>query len=228
MKKTIKLQKQLKYLLEKNPLTSGLMESKRQRKELRRLTEWNTRGRTTRPPEAAKHYNLRTAAVENSLTTLVETGTYHGDTLYALRDDFTALHSIELSKDYYKLSQSRLKRYPHIQIHFGDSAEMLEKVISKLNNQPTLFWLDAHYGNYRDEGAAHGIEYAPIINELTAILKGCKDSSYYVIIDDARLFENDPHYPRMHDVVKHLKQSGHNVKIEHDATFDCYRMHKPV
>ncbi len=228
MKTTIKLQKQLKYLLEKFPLTHGVMESKRQRKEGRRLAEWETRGRTTRPPESAKHYNLRNAAFAHSLTTLVETGTYHGDTLYALRDDFTSLHSIELSKDYYALSQSRLQQYPHIKIHFGDSAEMLAKVISQLNDKPTLFWLDAHYGNYRDEGAAHGIEYAPIIHELTAILKGGKNSSYNIIIDDARLFENDPHYPRMTDVVKHLHQNGYDVKIEHDAAFDCYRMNKPL
>lgn len=221
-------QKRLKYFLEKFPLTKPFTESKRLAKERRRLAEWENSGRSTRPPESAKHFNLRKAASERNLTTFVETGTYHGDTLYALRDDFSSLHSIELSEDYYALSRARLALYPQIKIHFGDSADMLGKVIQELKGEPVLFWLDAHYGNYRDEGAAHGVEYAPILHELMAIVEGCKAFDYYVIIDDARLFENDEHYPRMADVVRYMSENGCPVNMEHDPVFDCYRMNKPV
>lgn len=51
--------------------------------------------------EYAKRFNL---------STLVETGTYLGDMLYALENNFKNFYSIELSKFYYKKALNRFKK----------------------------------------------------------------------------------------------------------------------
>ena len=47
---------------------------------------------------------------------LVETGTYRGDMLDAMKDSFDTLYSIELSKELYDLARSRFKNVRHIQL----------------------------------------------------------------------------------------------------------------
>ncbi len=220
MKFSRRLQKLLKYSFEKFPLTLPLMERKRLGKASRRIADWESAGKKTRPPEPVKHRNLLEIARANDLKVLVETGTYHADTLYALRNDFDELHSVELSDDYYSLSKFRLSGYSHIHLHHGDSAKVLPIIVNTLN-RPALFWLDAHYGVYRDHGAAEGVAYAPVLQELEHIFKNGISLRHCVAIDDAHYFGSDKNYPTIDEVRQFFAVKNMTVQIRHDEETDC-------
>jgi len=174
-----------------------------------RYRRWLRNGQPLPPPSRVKQEQLRSFAREAGLTTLVETGTFFGDMLYALRADFRTLYSIELSPSLHRHAQRRFRRHHHIHLVQGDSGEQLRAVLTKLNT-PTLFWLDGHYSG---AGTAHGTEATPLVRELDAIL-ACPVPCV-IAIDDARLFDADVAYPSLqmltdwavaHQFYTHFKQ----------------------
>jgi hypothetical protein len=111
------------------------------------------------------------------LRTLVETGTCYGGTVEAVRRDFDHVYSIELSPVFYPLAVKRFAGVDNVHLIFGNSSVELERLLEKIPNEPTLFWIDAHYseGDCANEGD-------PIPEELAAILRLRPDS--LVLIDD--------------------------------------------
>jgi hypothetical protein len=126
----------------------------------------------------------------NNLNLFVETGTYHGDMLYAMSGRFKKLYSIELSPELCADAKKRLSNYPNIEIHEGDSAQVLPRLLQSLR-VPALFWLDGHYsaGN-----TARGLLETPISNEVQAILDH-PVKGHVILIDDARNFDGSHDYP---------------------------------
>jgi|WetSurSiteA1Bulk_404760.scaffolds.fasta_scaffold01196_3 hypothetical protein len=142
------------------------------------------------------------------LTNIVETGTDYGETLWALQPYFKSIISIELENVRYYSSKYRFRKFSNIKILHGDSAEILQMLIKEIN-EPTLFWLDAHYdgGN-----TALGKYYTPICAELATILGSKFD--HIILIDDANTFINQlrPDYPtvdEIREIVKGYKKDYH-------------------
>jgi hypothetical protein len=116
-----------------------------------------------------------------SIRNLVETGTYLGDMVYANRNVFDRIFSIELDKSLYERALHRFSRFAHITILHGDSSVVLPELLDTIR-APCLFWLDAHYSAGITSKA--GAE-TPIIEELQLILKrGVVED--VILIDDAR------------------------------------------
>jgi hypothetical protein len=74
----------------------------------------------------------------------VETGTYFGNGVELVKDDFNKIHSIELNEKFYYKAKKRFENNKKINIHLGDSSEVLDKLINNFDC-PVLFYLDAHY-----------------------------------------------------------------------------------
>jgi len=74
----------------------------------------------------------------------IETGTFKGNMVHAIKKEFKNIYSIELDEILYKIAKKRFVRNNHISIIQGDSAVQLHKILTK-NDKPCLFWLDAHY-----------------------------------------------------------------------------------
>ena len=74
---------------------------------------------------------------------LVETGTYMGETAWALRRDFERIETIELEPTLARLARIRFGRTKNVGVHEGDSAAVLPRILETLDS-PALFWLDAH------------------------------------------------------------------------------------
>jgi len=127
------------------------------------------------------------------IDTLVETGTFTGDTIWELRNDFSNIHSIELSSYYYENAIKRFGDFRHIHLYHGDSAEVLKDIVPGLPR--SLFWLDAHFsaGN-----TAKGDKETPIVEELMVIL----DSGvpHAILIDDARCFGKSTDFPTLKEL----------------------------
>jgi hypothetical protein len=118
--------------------------------------------------------------------TVVETGTFQGDMVDALKDRAKTIYSIELSPEFYKRATHRFRAYPHIHILQGDSGVVLQQVLDKISGT-CLFWLDGHFSGGE---TARGDMDTPIVREVESILNSdIKDP--IILIDDARCFDEN-------------------------------------
>lgn len=175
------------------------------------IATWRHDGSPLPPPHLVKQRIVLQYARMKDLSLFIETGTYHGDMLYAMRSTFKSLHSIELSPELCADARQRLSSYPNIEIHEGDSALVLPQLLQKLR-VPALFWLDGHYsaGN-----TARGLLETPISNEVQAILDH-PVKGHVILIDDARNFDGSHDYPNLGDleqsVLSRYPQASFSVK----------------
>lgn len=137
-----------------------------------------------------KQRTIKDYARAFSLTTLVETGTYLGEMVCAMRGVFHLIYSIELSPLFYEWAAQRFSAYPYVRILQGDSGKVLPGVVTALQ-EPTLFWLDGHYSG---GDTARADQDTPVVQEVRAILESCQ-APFVILIDDARLFVGSHGYP---------------------------------
>lgn len=149
--------------------------------------------------ELARKYNL---------ATLVETGTYLGDMMYAMQPHFEQLYSIELSKLFYSKAVKRFSSNPNIKLLNGDSALKLNEVVLQLKS-PALFWLDGHYSGGI---TAKGDKECPVYEELEWIFKS--QLEHVIVIDDARLFIGKNDYPTIDELKAFVQAKKPNYTME--------------
>lgn len=159
----------------------------RQRRELR---DWEKMGKPVPPPPEVKQKTVRDYAAKFSIHTLVESGTCLGDMVYATKDTFDKIFSIELDKALYETAKKRFSKFKHISIIQGDSGEVLPNILTNIT-QPCLFWLDGHYSGGI---TAKGRVETPILQELNHILNH-PVAEHVILIDDARCFVGRSDYP---------------------------------
>ena len=195
-------------VIKKNPLYYPLRNWAAKRRGIAELAEWERNDRSVPPPHIVKQRVLREYSKRFSLKILVETGTYLGDMVEAMREDFDRIYSIELSKDLYDQAKMRFKGVNNIELIHGDSSNELGRTLSKIN-QPILFWLDGHYS---DGVTARGLKDTPIYEELHHIFNS-KDFGHVIVIDDARCFGKFSNYPSIEELSNFIKSKRPNVDI---------------
>ncbi|NCD23206.1 MAG: hypothetical protein EOL90_09735 [Spartobacteria bacterium] len=198
------LERALKNVRAYHPLRNWIL----RKREQRRLAEWRENGRPLPPPPAAKQLNLLAYSQKYGLRVLVETGTYRGDTVHALRNDFDRIYSIELSPALHAEAQDRFRGSRNIELIQGDSGEKLADLMPRLD-RPTLFWLDGHYSA---GVTAKGDKATPIFEELGHVFADTSNR-HVVVIDDARLFGTDPGYPSMEELCRFIRSKNPAVDI---------------
>jgi hypothetical protein len=149
----------------------------------------------------AKLYNTRV---------LVETGTYYGDMVEALKNKFDKIYSIELDSDLHSKAKWRFLTDSRVHLIKGDSGESLFNIIRDLK-EPCIFWLDAHYSG---GVTTRGTTDSPILKELEQISKS--EFKNVLLIDDGRNFGVVPSYPSIEElkglVSKYMKLSELHIK----------------
>lgn len=198
----------IKQIIKQFPLYYPLWNWLNKRKQAKELMEWENKGRPVPPPHIIKQRTLQEYSKRYGLKILVETGTYYGDMVEAMRSIFDNIYSIELSYDLYEKSKKKFKGQKHIEIIYGDSGKELINVMSKID-RPTLFWLDGHYSA---GVTARGDKDTPVYEELHHILNA-PDRGHVIIIDDARCFGTDPAYPSVEEVNEFIKSKRTNLDI---------------
>lgn len=167
------------------------------------MKSWEKAGKPVPPPHAVKERIVSYYVSLFGSETFIETGTYLGDMVYAVKDLFRNVVSIELSTDLWKRAENRFRKYPHIEIQQGDSGEVLQQLISRVSS-PCLFWLDGHYSAGI---TAKGNSETPVMSELKAIFDH-EVKNHVILIDDARCFDGTHDYPtldELRDVITHLR-----------------------
>lgn len=126
---------------------------------------------------------------------MVETGTANGDSARLAATLFKKVITIELIRD-----RPEVENAPdNIEFLFGDSAELLKKVVTELLVLKTLsgeqkyviFYLDAHYSDEKPNETDY--PECPLLEEIKIISAHGYES--IIIIDDARLFFGQPPHP---------------------------------
>ena len=171
------------------------------RRQIQELKEWEHSGKPLPLPHLLKQEILRGYINKYDLKILVETGTYFGDMVEALRRSFSKVYSIELSDYLAAEAKMRFKSASNVSILQGDSGKEIEKLMLEID-LPTLFWLDGHYSAGI---TAKGENETPIMAELTNIFNA-PDLHHVILIDDARAFGKISDYPTL-DELQHFVQS---------------------
>ncbi len=142
-----------------------------------------------------------------NLTVFVETGTFVGDSVERVKNLFKEIHSIELSESYYAQAVVRFREASHIQLYHGHSPKFIQQLQSQLEEQATLYWLDAHWCVAQDTAGSES--QCPLLQELEAI--DFLSPNSVIMIDDARLFLCPPpapheisHWPSFDNIFKKL------------------------
>ena len=162
----------------------------------RSVVKWIIKGRPVSPvPNAYKQKIVKKFAKKFNMETFVETGTHRGAMVWAVRNKFDKIYSIELDQSLFEKASQKFSKYKHVEIIHGDSGKEIIKVLNKIND-PCLFWLDGHFS----EGiTARGEKDTPIEEELSHIYSH-NLKNHVILIDDARLFDGQNDYPAINKV----------------------------
>jgi hypothetical protein len=154
------------------------------------------------PRACVKASVIRHHAKTYGLRTLVETGTWRGDTIAAVADRFERCITIELSTELWREACARFRASPNVTCLHGDSGVVLPQVLAELR-APALFWLDAHASGGPTVDSGKG----PILDELRAILSH-GERGHVVLIDDARGHALEP--------IEAAVPAGHRFTVRND------------
>jgi len=172
---------------------------------------WILRGRPERSPHLLKQKVVRGYGEKFGLKTLVETGTYYGEMVAAMKSRFERIYSIEFVPALAERATRKFARYAHIRIFCGDSRVVMPEVLALLEG-PALFWLDAgYYGWIGKQG-----DQQRLSAELEMILS--HPFSHVILLDDARGLTGRDGVPSVGDVKAYVEAKFPNrqVEVEYD------------
>ena len=208
------LKSRLKILLFDSPVG----DLRRHVKANREIKVWEKAGCPAPPPHIIKQQILSAYASDFRTQTLIETGTYLGDMVYAMKDRFQRIVSIELSDAFYRQANRRFAPYLNVEIRHGDSAEALATILSTVSSR-CLFWLDGHYSAGL---TARGKTNTPVLQEVQLIF-GHTIKDHVILIDDGRCFDGTNDYPTLEELRELVKQTAHDYDFS--VKQDVIRIH---
>jgi hypothetical protein len=91
------------------------------------------------------------------ITTVIETGTFHGATTIWFSENFEKVYTVECNKTYFEESGNNIGNRSNVIRKLQDSPEFLKEVLPLIEDHKTLIFLDAHW--YTN----------PVLSELDAI-----------------------------------------------------------
>lgn len=174
---------------------------------------WETEGRPLPPPHVIKQEAIRYYRQKSGYDILVETGTYKGDMVFAQRDFFKKIYSIELSDMLFEKAKKRFRNNPSVVLLQGNSGEVIAKVMGELK-EPAILWLDGHYSG----GITATTEKYSPINEELQIIAAHNNLQHIILIDDARNFGGEMGYPTIKEVKDMTEKSfpGYHFSVDED------------
>lgn len=173
---------------------------------------WKVRGGPLPPPHVVKKEAVLGYGRRYGLSTLIETGTYHGLMLWAARNAFREVHTVELDDALYARALRVFGRFRNIHLWHGDSATVMKDLVKRVQ-EPCVFWLDAHYAG---PGTSKTALDTPIMGELRTIFT--RTTPDVILIDDARYFDGTHDYPRLEELQAYVREQRPTwqVQVEND------------
>ena len=143
---------------------------------------------------------------------LVETGTYYGEMVAAMKNRFAEIHSVEFDSALAQRAAKKFSGSAHVHIHEGDSQKVVPELLQSLK-EPALFWLDAGYYGW----AGLQGDKQRLTSELESILR---DSRYQhvILMDDARGLNGQNGSPTVPQLKQRIEAEfpGRSVEVKYD------------
>lgn len=152
------------------------------------------------------HDLIKKLKLKHGVDVFIETGTFIGNSLIGLKDEFSSLYSIELDPGIFQIAKKRLQDYPHVKIIQGDSSKVLPMIIKDLS-RPAIFWLDAHYSS---GVTAKGDLQTPVVKELKGILSH-HIKKHCILIDDVKDFNGTNDYPTVDWLLEYIASEAQGL-----------------
>ncbi len=206
----------MKQLIEKilpQPLIDSYKKYQNKHSAAGNRKKWELAGKPLPPPHTVKQEAIQHYQKRSGYNVLVETGTYKGDMVFAQKEYFKKLYSIELSQALFEMAQKRFRGQPGITLLQGNSGDVIANVLKELK-EPAIFWLDGHYSG----GITATIEkYSPIVEELETLIVN-NQLQHIILIDDARIFVGEHGYPAIEEMkdITAKKLPGYHFSVDED------------
>jgi hypothetical protein len=172
---------------------------------------WILRGRPARSPHLLKQKVVREFGEKFGLHTLVETGTYYGEMVAAMKNRFDRIYSIEFVPSLAERASRKFANEKHIRIFSGDSRVVMPGVLALLKG-PALFWLDAGYYGW----VGIRTNEQRLSAELEMILS--HPYPHMILLDDARGLTGRDGIPSVEDVKGYVESKfpQRTVEVKYD------------
>lgn len=184
-----------------------------QHRREQRYFEAISRGAYALPPQS-----IKLAVINNNIpiprpSAFIETGTYHGETVEAVKHLYANVFSIEVDEALYRKACARFAADANVHIVQGDCASELPLILSELH-EPAVFWLDGHYSGGE---TGKGVIEDPILISLNQIAAH-PVKEHVIFIDDARTFDGREGRPDISDVFNHIKKINgrYVIRVQND------------
>lgn len=173
---------------------------------------WKLRGEPLRSPHLLKQRTVREYADKYRLRVLVETGTYYGEMVAAMKRRFDTIYSVEYDHQLAQRAIKKFARHRHIHILEGDSQRVVPELLQQLQ-EPALFWLDAGYYGW----AGLQGDKQRLTAELDAILRD-STRQHVILMDDARGLNGQNGAPTVAELKQRIESEfpGRTVQVKHD------------
>jgi hypothetical protein len=173
---------------------------------------WQLRGKPLRSPHLLKQRTVRAYGERYGLRILIETGTYYGEMISAVKSSFDRIYSVEFDPALAQRAARLFARDSRIQILEGDSQQVLPALLRSLA-QRALFWLDAGYYGW----AGHESDKRRLSVELETILRH-PVKGHVILMDDAHGLNGKNGALTMPELKSRIETEfpGHTVEVEYD------------
>jgi len=164
--------------------------------EKRTIEIWLKEGEKLPVPHAMKRKIIKEIIQKNNIQAFVETGTYKGYMVDAVKDLLPKIYSVEINTFLAHKAIKRFHKHKNVKIIKGDSSKEIPEIIAKLNNS-SFFWLDAHFsGGITGKGE----EDSPLKKELKFIKENAPSGSI-IAIDDIADCNGHNGYPSLDEIL---------------------------
>ena len=173
---------------------------------------WKLRGEPIRSPHLLKQRTVSDYARRYGLRVLVETGTYYGEMVAAMKSHFAEIYSVEFDSPLAARAAKKFSGMKHIHILEGDSAKKVPELLRSLS-EPGLFWLDAGYYGW----AGLQGDKQRLTTELEAILRDQR-FQHVILMDDARGLNGQNGAPTVEQLKQRIEAEfpGRSVEVKYD------------
>lgn len=173
---------------------------------------WQLRGKPVRSPHLLKQRTVREYGKRYGLRVLIETGTYYGEMISAVRNSFDHIYSVEFDPVLAQQAARMFVRDSKIQILEGDSQQVLPALLKSLAH-PALFWLDAGYYGW----AGLESDKRRLSVELEAILRHPL-KGHVILMDDAHGLDGKSGALTVPELKLRIESEfpGHKVEVAYD------------
>jgi hypothetical protein len=173
------------------------------------------RGVAAQPATYAKRRYLLALMRERSHDSLIETGTYLGETTAFLAQHARRVISIEIEPTLHARAVDRFKDADNVEILLGDGMEIVPRLVGELEG-PALLWLDGHFsGGITGRGAFD----EPAVEILRRIREQQPPAGMTIVVDDLRLFGADPTFPDLTSLIDAAREAFPAARLT--AELDC-------